>query len=84
LATEDIQSKPATAMEIILAMQPGITISHSAQNGTGISIRGGGVDETAFQMNGISLKDQTSNVAFMDLPQTAIKRNSGSYRRFQR
>jgi outer membrane receptor protein involved in Fe transport len=73
LTVEEIQARPATAMQEVLAMQPGVAISHSAQNGTGLSIRGGGVDETGFQMNGISLKDQTTNVAFMELPQSAIK-----------
>jgi hypothetical protein len=68
----EIQSQPLTSTTEILTLLPGITASQSALGGSGISIRGGGIDETDFQLDEISLRDQLTDVSFLTVPKSSI------------
>ena len=72
LDVSNIEGKPLTTFAEVLSLSSGVALSSTGRRGTGISIRGGGIDETDFRVDGISLKDPLSQNTVLQLPQSSI------------
>ncbi len=65
LNTEEIQNLPIVSTTQILGLQAGIE--------SGLTIRGGAPDQTAFIMNGAALRDERDNTPYTDISLTSIQ-----------
>lgn len=68
LEMEEIENLPVASTDRILTLQPGVQLGSD-----GIVVRGGGADQTVFMVNGISLRDDRSNVSYTGVSLTAIE-----------
>jgi len=73
VSSEDIAVTPVGDIAELLAVQAGTYISYNLDKGTGLSIRGGSIGESDFQVDGISLKSELTDASHMNIPKTAIK-----------
>lgn len=73
LPSAAIEAMPISKVDEMLAMQAGSWISYDLDEGTGLAIRGGGIGESDFQVDGISLKSELTDVSHMTLPKSSIK-----------
>lgn len=65
LSANDIQALPVISVSRVVALEAGVQ--------GGLTIRGGGADQTAFMLNGITLRDERDNTPFTAVAYTAIK-----------
>jgi outer membrane receptor protein involved in Fe transport len=72
LSVTDVEAQPTTTFMEVLTLLPGLNISNTGRNGTGITIRGGGIDETDFRIDGISFRDPLTQSSFLQVPITAM------------
>ncbi|MDW7678958.1 MAG: TonB-dependent receptor [bacterium] len=68
IESETIESLPIKTVNEVLVLQAGIE-----QGREGIIIRGGGVNQTGFSVDGLSLNDERSNVPYTSLSLNSIK-----------
>lgn len=73
LPDEEIATIPMSNTAEILAMQAGVQLSVSDEEGLGLSIRGGEIAESDFQVDNISLKSGYSDLYNMNIPKTSIQ-----------
>jgi len=66
--SETIETLPVKTVNQVLVLQAGIE-----QGREGIIIRGGGVNQTGFNVDGLSLNDERSNVPYTSLSLNSIK-----------
>jgi len=64
LSIEQIQPLPTTNVTTVIGLQAGIQ---------GLTIRGGGSDQTAFMLDGLTLRDERNNTPFTTISYTAVK-----------
>jgi len=78
LTTEQVQSLPATSLNEILDLLPGIDIRTRGANGAqaDISMRGGTNDQVLIMLNGVNITDPRTGHANLDIPiaKSAISR----------
>jgi outer membrane receptor protein involved in Fe transport len=72
-SAERVTEAPVVRLEELLAFQAGIEYSTDDKNGVGLSIRGGDVGETDFQLNGMSLMGIVTNTPYIALNKSAVK-----------
>lgn len=65
---ETIENLPVKSVNEVLTLQAGIE-----QATQGISIRGGGVNQTGFLLDGLSLNDERSNIPYSAVSLTSVK-----------
>ena len=65
IGSEEIQSLPVASVENAVELQAGV------QNG--LSIRGSGADEVAFQVNGLTLRDGRNNAPFTNISLSSVE-----------
>ncbi|MEK7727119.1 MAG: TonB-dependent receptor, partial [candidate division KSB1 bacterium] len=65
LSANDIQALPVLSVSRVVALEAGIQ--------SGLTIRGGAADQTAFMLNGITLRDERDNTPFTGISYTSIK-----------
>lgn len=63
LNAEEIQSLPVVSVASVVALEAGVQ---------GLSIRGGGADQTAFMVNGFTLRDERNNQPYTAISYTSI------------
>ena len=64
LSSEEIEALPIVNVSSVVGLQAGIQ---------GLSIRGGGTDESAFIVNGITLRNERNNTPFTGISFTAVE-----------
>ncbi len=64
LSVEDIEDLPVVNVASVVSLQAGVR---------GLSIRGGGSNETALVLNGVTLRDERDNTPFTSVSYTAIQ-----------
>ena len=64
LSSAEIEALPIVNVASVISLQAGIQ---------GLSIRGGGSDESAFMVNGITLRDERDNTPFTGISYTAVE-----------
>ena len=68
ITSEEIASLPTVSINSVLGLQAGITASNE-----GISVRGGAVNQTAYVLNGITLRNERNNKPFTGVSVTSIE-----------
>jgi hypothetical protein len=68
LNVEEIQNLPVASVQSVINLQAGILATS-----TGPVIRGGGVDQTAFVVNGMTLRDERDNTPYTGISFTSVK-----------
>ncbi|MDO8551029.1 MAG: carboxypeptidase-like regulatory domain-containing protein, partial [Ignavibacteria bacterium] len=68
LNAEDIENLPVVSVSNVITLQAGIQSGSS-----GITIRGGGSDQTAFMVNGVTLRDERDNTPYTGISFTSIE-----------
>ena len=63
LSSKDIQSLPVVSVASVVGLEAGIQ---------GLSVRGGGVDQTAFMVNGFTMRDERNNQPYTAISYTSI------------
>ncbi len=64
LSSEQIEALPTASIAGVLALQAGTE---------GLSIRGSGADELAFNVNGLTLRDERSNSPYTNIPLASVE-----------
>lgn len=64
IAKEDIEALPVTSVTAVIGLQAGVE---------GLSVRGSGADEVAFNVNGFSLRSERNNTPFTGISVTSIE-----------
>ena len=64
LSTEEIETLPVSSVEGVIGLQAGVQ---------GLSIRGGGGDEVAFMVNGLTMRNERNNTPFTSVSVTSIQ-----------
>lgn len=72
-SADRVTEAPVVRLEELLAYQAGVDYSTSGKGGVGLSIRGGDVGETDFQLNGMSLMGIVTNTPYIALNKSAVK-----------
>lgn len=72
LTAEDIRNRPLDNFEEILASEVGISLEAGSE-GTGLQIRGGGINETDILIDGLSTRNERNQQPMTSLNLTAIK-----------
>lgn len=67
LNIKEIESLPVSSVESVISLQAGVQFGSE-----GPIIRGGGVDQTQFMVNGISMRDERNNVPYTGVSLTAV------------
>lgn len=68
LNVEEIEHLPVASVQSVVGLQAGILSS-----ATGPVIRGGGADQTAFVVNGMTLRDERDNTPYTGISLTSVK-----------
>ncbi|MBI5731318.1 MAG: carboxypeptidase-like regulatory domain-containing protein [Ignavibacteriales bacterium] len=68
LNVEEIENLPVVSVQSVIGLQAGILSGAS-----GPIIRGGGADQTAFVVNGMTLRDERDNTPYMGISFTSVK-----------
>ena len=68
LSMEEIENLPVASVQSVIGLQAGIISTSS-----GPVIRGGGVDQTAFVVNGLTLRDERDNTPYTNISFTSVK-----------
>ena len=68
LNVEDMENLPVASVQSVINLQAGIQ-----STSTGPVIRGGGVDQTAFVVNGLMLRDERDNTPYTGISFTSVK-----------
>ncbi len=64
LSSDQIEDLPATSVEDVISMQAGVT---------GLEVRQGGVDELAYMMDGVSMKDDRTGRPVSGVPLSSVQ-----------
>jgi outer membrane receptor protein involved in Fe transport len=73
IKSDNINATPINTVTEMLAIQAGSEVSYDLDKGSGISIRGGDIGESDFQVDGISLKNELTDVSHMNISRTSIE-----------
>ena len=73
LSGEDVAESAEGRFDELMGLQAGVEMSSDAQRGEGFSVRGGGIDETDLQVDGMSMKNEMSRVDNISLSRNLIK-----------
>ncbi|MBM4170984.1 MAG: TonB-dependent receptor [Ignavibacteria bacterium] len=68
LSAEEFENLPVATIQSVLNLQAGILATAS-----GPAIRGGGADQTAFVLNGMTLRDERDNTPYIGISFTSVK-----------
>lgn len=72
IRAEDVQSLPLEGIDEVLSTQLGIS-AESSEDGSGFSIRGGGIDETNIIVDGVSLMNERTQIAMSSINMSSIE-----------
>jgi len=72
IRAEDVQSLPLEGIDEILSTQLGVS-AQSSEDGSGFSIRGGGIDETNIILDGVSLMNERTQVPMSSINVSSIE-----------
>lgn len=72
ITSEQIEITPVVRIEELIGLQPGIILQENADN-IGLAIRGGGVTETSFTLDGMSLVNKRLLNSYMGISRGSIK-----------
>ncbi|MCF7922562.1 MAG: TonB-dependent receptor [Candidatus Marinimicrobia bacterium] len=72
IRAEDVESLPLEGIDEILSTQLGIS-AESSSDGSGFSIRGGGIDETNIIIDGVSLMNERTQVPMSSINMSSIE-----------
>jgi len=64
ISIEEVESIPVVTVSSVVGLQAGVE---------GMSIRGGNLDEVAFVLDGINIKDERSNTAYTNISLTSVE-----------
>ena len=67
LTAAEVENLPTVNVNRAIGLQAGVQ-----QSGDGISVRGGGVEETAYVVNGITLRDERDNTPYTAISVTSV------------
>ncbi|MGE5313236.1 MAG: TonB-dependent receptor [Acidobacteriota bacterium] len=65
ISVEEIQSLPVTSVSAVVGLQAGIQ--------AGLVVRGGGSDQTAFMMDGLTLRDERNSTPFTGIALSSVQ-----------
>ncbi|MBI5727843.1 MAG: carboxypeptidase-like regulatory domain-containing protein [Ignavibacteriales bacterium] len=68
LTIQEMENLPIANVQNILTLQAGILTGTD-----GVSVRGGGADQTTISLNGLSLKDERTNISYSGISMTSIE-----------
>ncbi len=68
LNVEEFENLPVASVQSVLNLQAGVL-----STATGPAIRGGGADQTAFVVNGMTLRDERDNTPYLGISFTSVK-----------
>jgi len=71
IRAEDVESLPLEGIDEILSTQLGIS-AQSSEDGSGFSIRGGGIDETNIVIDGVSLMNERTQIPMSSINMSSI------------
>ena len=72
IRAEDVESLPLEGLDEILSTQLGIS-AQSSEDGSGFSIRGGGIDETNIVIDGVSLMNERTQIPMSSINMSSIE-----------
>lgn len=72
IRAEDVESLPLEGIDELLSTQLGIS-AQSSEDGSGFSIRGGGIDETNVIIDGVSLMNERTQVPMSSINMSSIE-----------
>ncbi|MCK4965434.1 carboxypeptidase-like regulatory domain-containing protein, partial [bacterium] len=67
---EDVAESSVARFDQMIALQAGVEITSSVEDGEGFQVRGGGIDESVLQIDGMSMQDEMTKI-----PNLSVSRN---------